>query len=62
MAKWKIFAKNDYVIATEEKDVPISDGLTTIKLLNDESIKKYDKEWNYMHIGLIQIEASLLRN
>ena len=52
MAKWKIFGKNDYVIATEEKDIPISDGLTTIKLLNNESIRKYAKEWNYMHIGL----------
>ena len=60
MAKWKIFAKNDYVIATEKKDVPISNGLTTIKLLNDESIKKYAKEWNYMHIGLIQIGAKPL--
>ena len=60
MAKWKIFGKNDYVIATEEKNIPISNGLTTIKLLNNESIRKYAKEWNYMHIGLVQVGAKPL--
>ena len=60
MKKWKIFSKSDYVIATEEKDVPISDGLTTIKLLSKNSLERYAKEWKYMHIGLVQVGAKPL--
>ena len=60
MKKWKLFGKSDYVITTEEKDIPIKDGLTTIRLLNKDSIKQYAKNWGYMHIGLIQVGAKPL--
>ena len=43
MKKWKLLGKSNYVITTEEKDIPIKDGLTTIRLLNKDSIKQYAK-------------------
>ena len=52
-SKFRFFGNNDYVIVTEERDVPLSKSFASIQLLNKESMKKHSQKWNYMHIGLV---------
>ena len=59
-SKFKLFGHNDYVIVTEERDIPLSDSFASIQLLNKDSIKKHSQKWNYMHIGLVQVGAKPL--
>ena len=48
--------KNDYVIKTEERDITISNPFETIHLFSEKSLKKLkEKNFNYIHIGLIQV-------
>ena len=50
------FLKNDYVIKTEERDITLSKPFETIHLFSEHSLKKLkDKNFNYVHIGLIQV-------
>ncbi|KAH9792313.1 hypothetical protein KPL71_004068 [Citrus sinensis] len=50
------FLKSDYVIKTEERDITLSSPFETIHLFSEKSLKKLkEKNFNYIHIGLIQI-------
>ncbi|KAH9679458.1 hypothetical protein KPL71_026142 [Citrus sinensis] len=50
------FWKNDYVIKTEERDITLSKPFETINLFSEKSLNKLkEKNFNYIHIGLIQI-------
>ncbi|KAH9696764.1 hypothetical protein KPL71_023319 [Citrus sinensis] len=50
------FFKSDYVIKTEERDITLSSPFETIHLFSEKSLKKLkEKNFNYIHIGLIQI-------
>ncbi|KAH9698194.1 hypothetical protein KPL71_023924 [Citrus sinensis] len=50
------FWKNDYVIKTEERDITLSKPFETINLFSEKSLNKLkEKNFNYVHIGLIQI-------
>ncbi|KAH9686636.1 hypothetical protein KPL70_014425 [Citrus sinensis] len=50
------FLKNDYVIKTEERDITLSEPFETIHLFSEKSLKKLkEKNFNYVHIGLIQV-------
>ncbi|KAH9679745.1 hypothetical protein KPL71_026254 [Citrus sinensis] len=50
------FWKNDYVIKTEERDITLSKPFETINLFSKKSLNKLkEKNFNYIHIGLIQI-------
>ncbi|KAH9791249.1 hypothetical protein KPL71_003680 [Citrus sinensis] len=50
------FWKNDYVIKTEERDITLSKPFETINLFFEKSLNKLkEKNFNYIHIGLIQI-------
>ncbi|KAH9792264.1 hypothetical protein KPL71_004051 [Citrus sinensis] len=50
------FWKNDYVIKTEEHDITLSKPFETINLFSEKSLNKLkEKNFNYIHIGLIQI-------
>ncbi|KAH9685897.1 hypothetical protein KPL70_014156 [Citrus sinensis] len=50
------FLKNDYVIKTEERDITLSKPFETIQLFSEHSLKKLkEKNFNYVHIGLIQV-------
>ncbi|KAH9777931.1 hypothetical protein KPL71_007185 [Citrus sinensis] len=50
------FLKSDYVIKTEERDITLSSPFETIHLFSERSLKKLKEEnFNYIHIGLIQI-------
>lgn len=50
------FLNNDYVIKTEERDITLSKPFETIHLFSEQSLKKLkDKNFNYIHIGLIQV-------
>ncbi|KAH9686422.1 hypothetical protein KPL70_014341 [Citrus sinensis] len=50
------FLKNDYIIKTEERDITISNPFETIHLFSEHSLKKLkEKNFNYVHIGLIQV-------
>ena len=55
------FLKNDYVIKTEERDITFSNPFETIHLFSEKSLRKLkEKNFNYIHIGLIQIEIKPL--
>ncbi|KAH9680236.1 hypothetical protein KPL71_026479 [Citrus sinensis] len=55
------FLKSDYVIKTEERDITLSSPFETIHLFSEKSLKKLkEKNFNYIHIGLIQIEIKPL--
>ncbi|KAH9802585.1 hypothetical protein KPL71_001451 [Citrus sinensis] len=50
------FLKNDYIIKTEERDITLSKPFETIHLFSEHSLKKLkEKNFNYVHIGLIQV-------
>ena len=50
------FLKNNYVIKTEERDITLSEPFQTIHLFAEKSLKKLrEKNFNYIHIGLIQV-------
>ncbi|KAH9717262.1 hypothetical protein KPL71_021752 [Citrus sinensis] len=50
------FFKNHYVIKTEERDITLSEPFETIHLFSEKSLKKLrEKNFNYVHIGLIQV-------
>ncbi|KAH9714172.1 hypothetical protein KPL71_020570 [Citrus sinensis] len=50
------FLKNDYVIKTEERDITLSEPFETIHLFSEKSLKNLkEKNFNYIHIGLIQV-------
>ncbi|KAH9658252.1 hypothetical protein KPL70_023414 [Citrus sinensis] len=50
------FLKNDYIIKTEERDITLSNPFETIQLFSEHSLKKLkEKNFNYVHIGLIQV-------
>ncbi|KAH9779725.1 hypothetical protein KPL71_007821 [Citrus sinensis] len=50
------FWKNDYVIKTEERNITLSKPFETINLFSEKSLNKLrEKNFNYIHIGLIQI-------
>ncbi|KAH9667489.1 hypothetical protein KPL70_021057 [Citrus sinensis] len=50
------FLKNDYIIKTEERDITLSKPFETIHLFSEHSLKKLkEKNFNYIHIGLIQV-------
>ena len=50
------FLKNDDVIKTDERDIILSKPFETIHLFLEQSLKKLkDKNFNYIHIGLIQV-------
>ncbi|KAH9742480.1 hypothetical protein KPL70_002960 [Citrus sinensis] len=50
------FLKNDYIIKTEERDITLSNPFETIHLFSEHSLKKLkEKNFNYVHIGLIQV-------
>ena len=47
--------KSRYVIKTMEKTLPIRNRTSSIIQLLDDSIHKYQKSYQYLHIGMIQI-------
>ena len=48
--------KNDYIIKTEERDITLSEPFETIHLFSEKSLKKLiEKNFKYIHIGLIQV-------
>ena len=50
------FLKTDCVIKTEERDITLSKAFETIHLFSEHSLKKLkEKNFNYIHIGLIQV-------
>ncbi|KAH9727428.1 hypothetical protein KPL70_008677 [Citrus sinensis] len=50
------FLKSDYIIKTEERDITLSNPFETIQLFSEHSLKKLkEKNFNYVHIGLIQV-------
>ena len=50
------FLKTDCVIKTEERDITLSKPFETINLFSEHSLKKLkEKNFNYIHIGLIQV-------
>ena len=50
------FLKTDCVIKTEERDITLSKPFETIHLFSEHSLKKLkEKNFNYVHIGLIQV-------
>ncbi|KAH9660105.1 hypothetical protein KPL70_024093 [Citrus sinensis] len=50
------FLKNDYIIKTEECDITLSNPFETIHLFSEHSLKKLrENNFNYVHIGLIQV-------
>ena len=47
---------NDYIIKTEERDITLSEPFETIHLFSEKSLKKLkEKNFKYIHIGLIQV-------
>ncbi|KAH9676471.1 hypothetical protein KPL70_019168 [Citrus sinensis] len=56
--KTKMFdlLKHDYIIKTEERDITLSEPFETIYLFSEKSLKKLkEKNFKYIHIGLIQV-------
>ncbi|KAH9718016.1 hypothetical protein KPL71_022055 [Citrus sinensis] len=48
--------KHDYIIKTEERDITLSEPFETIYLFSEKSLKKLkEKNFKYIHIGLIQV-------
>ncbi|KAH9781471.1 hypothetical protein KPL71_008488 [Citrus sinensis] len=55
------FLKTDCVIKTEERDITLSKPFETIHLFSEHSLKKLkEKNFNYIHIGLIQVSIKPL--
>ncbi|XP_073225611.1 uncharacterized protein [Cicer arietinum] len=53
---FKNLLKTDYVIKTEERDVTLSNPFETINLLSSKTLKKHaDRNYNFIHIGLVQL-------
>ena len=48
--------KTNLNIKTEERDVPLSESHSSIKLLSEHSLHKHkQKKFKYIHIGLVQV-------
>ncbi|KAH9658595.1 hypothetical protein KPL70_023551 [Citrus sinensis] len=48
--------KHDYIIKTEERDITLSEPFETLYLFSEKSLKKLkEKNFKYIHIGLIQV-------
>ena len=55
------FLKTDFIIKTEERDITLSKPFETIHLFSEHSLKKLkEKNFNYVHIGLIQVSIKSL--
>ena len=53
--KKSFFSKSDYIIITVEEIIPLDDIEKTFQLLSNKSIKKHKQEFNFLHIGCVQV-------
>ena len=53
------FCQN-YSIKTEEKPISLNQNLKSLQLLSQNTINHYRKKFNYIHIGLVQVEIKPL--
>ncbi|KAJ9140919.1 hypothetical protein P3X46_031510 [Hevea brasiliensis] len=47
--------KFDYVIKTVEQATPIHEGLSSRSLFSEELLKRHQKEYSFLHIGMVQV-------
>ena len=51
----KCYSKSDYIIRTVEESIPIQPEKEDFFLLSRKSIEKHRKEYNFLHIGCVQV-------
>ncbi|KAJ9178720.1 hypothetical protein P3X46_010580 [Hevea brasiliensis] len=47
--------KSDYLVKTVEQASPIHEGLHSRSLFSEDLLKKHQKEYSFLHIGMIQV-------
>ena len=56
----KIIIVQNYSIKTKEKIISLNQNLESLQLLSQNTINHHRKKFNYIHIGLIQVEIKPL--
>ena len=56
----KIIIVQNYSIKTKEKIISLNQNLESLQLLSQNTINHHRKKFNYIHIGLVQVEIKPL--